>query len=293
MKNPNENSDSKQNVLITGASSGIGLHLAREFARHGHRVVLVAPIEEELEEVASEIRREFGTEAEVIAADLTDEDAAEEIWDELSVMGLDIDILCNNAGLGRRGNFWEIPLEDDLEMIRLNIEAVVRLTKRFLPRMLQRRSGRILNTASVAGFEPGPMLAVYHATKAFVLSLSEALATELKDSGVTLTALCPGPVDTDFFPKADMLETKAFQKGNVMPPQEVAAAAYKAVMAGERVIVPGGMNKAMVFGRRILTEAAQAKQNEKMYEEVDPEDLKRERGDIEAKGEIEEAKRDR
>jgi len=282
-----------ETALITGSSSGIGMHLAREFARHGHRVVLVAPVEEELEQVAADIQREFGVDAEIIAADLTDENAADEIWDELSVMGLDVDILCNNAGRGQRGNFWEIPLEDDLEMIRLNAEAVVRLTKRFLPRMLARRSGRILNTASVAGFEPGPTLAVYHATKAFVLSLSEALATELKDTGVTLTALCPGPVDTDFFPKADMVDTKAFQKGNVMPPQEVAEAAYKAVMSGERVIVPGGMNKAMVFGRRIMTEAAQAKQNEKMYEEVDVEDRKRERGDIEAKGEVEEAKRDR
>jgi uncharacterized protein len=277
----------KESVLITGASSGIGLHLAREFARHGHPVVLVAPVEDELERVATGIRHEFNANVEVIAADLSEESSADEIWDELSVMGTSVDILCNNAGLGRRGKFWEIPIEDDIQMLRVNAEAVVRMTKRFLPRMLSAGRGRILNTASVAGFEPGPMLAVYHSTKAFVLSFSEALATELKDTGVTVTALCPGPVDTDFFPKADMVDTKVFQKGNVMAPQEVAETAYKAVMDGERVIVPGGMNKAMVFARRILPEAAQAKQNEKMYEGTEFDERKRERGDVEGKAEIE------
>lgn len=283
----NTDMTTKDAALITGASSGIGLHLTREFARNGHPVVLVAPIEDELEEVASEIRSEFGVDAEVIAVDLASEEAADEIWDELSVMGTDIGILCNNAGLGRHGKFWEIPLEDDIEMLRVNIEAVVRLTKRFLPRMLASGRGRILNTASVAGFEPGPTLAVYHATKAFVLSLSEALATELQDTGVTVTALCPGPVDTDFFPKADMVDTNAFQKGNVMAPQEVAAIAYAALMKSERVVIPGGVNKAMIFTRRLLPESAQAKKNEKMYEETGSGERKRERGDVEAKAEVE------
>src|SRR5207237_1481032 len=132
--------------------------------------------------------------------------------------------------LGQRGKFWENPAERDIAMIRLNVEAVVRLTRLFLPPMLQRQHGRILNTASIAGFEPGPNLAVYHATKAFVLSLSESLATELQDTGVTLTALCPGATDTDFFEKADMVNTRIFQKGNVMAPRDVAEAAYKAAM---------------------------------------------------------------
>jgi short-subunit dehydrogenase len=279
---------SKETALITGSSSGIGYHLAREFARNGHPVILVAPVKSELERVAAEIRQEFRVNADVVSCDLAQEDAAEQIWDEISDAGLSVEILCNNAGLGRRGKFWEIPVTDDIEMLRVNAEAVVRLTKRFLPRMIAAGRGRILNTASVAGFEPGPFLAVYHATKAFVLSLSEALATELKDSGVTVTALCPGPVDTDFFPKADMVDTKAFQKGNVMAPQEVAEAAYKAVMDGERVIVPGAINKAMVFTRRVLPEAAQAKQNEKMYEETDLAERKRERGDVETKAAVDE-----
>jgi hypothetical protein len=268
-----------ETALITGASSGIGLHLAHEFAKHGHPVVIVAPVKEELMEVAEQLRAETGVEAIVIAKDLEQPNAPQEIFDELQSAGVNVEILVNNAGRGKRGHFWEISLEDDLSMVRLNIEAVLRLTKLFLPPMIARGRGRILNTASVAGFEPGPMLAVYHSTKAFVLSLSEALATELKESGVTVTALCPGPTDTDFFPKADMMETRAFQKA--MAPQDVAEAGYKAAMAGERIIVPGGMNKALVAARRILSEEAQSKVNAKFYEELPPEDRKYDRGDME------------
>jgi len=147
---------------------------------------------------------------------------------------------------------------------------------------VKRGHGRILNTASVAGFEPGPLMAVYHATKAFVLSFTEAIATELEDTAVTVTALCPGPVDTDFFPKADMIDTQAFQRGPVEAPIEVAQAAYKALMSGDRLVVPGGMNKVMIFARRLLPEAAQAKMNEKMYQGTDPAHRKRERGDVAA-----------
>jgi short-subunit dehydrogenase len=207
------------------------------------------------------------------------------IFDEIAQSGAGIDILVNNAGLGQRGKFWENPADRDIAMIRLNVEAVVRLTRLFLPRMLERRSGRILNTASVAGFEPGPNLAVYHATKAFVLSLSESLATELEHTGVTLTALCPGPTDTDFFPKAEMVDTPAFQKANLMAPQSVAEAAYDALMKGERIIVPGALNKAMVATRRLLPESAQAKKNEKLYSETDPAERKREPHELEAKEE--------
>ncbi len=273
---------SSEAALITGASSGIGLHLAREFARHGHPVILVAPVQAELEDLAARIRADFEVPAHAIAVDLREEDAVENIYAKLTEIGLLPGILVNNAGLGRRGRFWEIPLVEDISMIRLNIEAVIRLTKRTLPVLLERGHGRILNTASIAGFEPGPLLAVYHATKAFVLSWSESLATELADSPVSVTALCPGPVDTDFFPKADMIDTHAFQQAQVLSPQEVAEAGYKAVMEGERVVVPGAANKAMVFSRRVLPEAAQAKINEKLYGGTEPEARKRERGDIEA-----------
>jgi short-subunit dehydrogenase len=281
------NSNQKETVLITGASSGIGYELAREFARHGHDLVIVAPIEPELRDVAARLSAEYGVSVKSIAEDLRRESAADDIFAQVAASGLSVQILVNNAGLGRRGHFWEISVEDDISMIRLNIEAGVRLTKRFLPAMLFNQRGRILNTASIAGFEPGPLLAVYHATKAFMLSWSEALATELKDTGVTLTVLCPGPVDTDFFTKADMIDTHAFQDAQVMAPQEVAAAAYEALMKGERVVVPGLANKAMAFSRRLLPESTQATMNEKMYSETDPEDRKRERGDIEAEAEAE------
>src|SRR3954452_8576255 len=269
----------KDTALITGSSSGIGLHLAEEFARNGHQVVLVAPLESELQQIARKLPKDGAGEPIVIAKDLEQPNAAQEIFDELQQRGVTVEILCNNAGHGQRGKFWEISLEKDLSMVRLNIEAVLRMTKLFLPPMLARSSGRILNTASVAGFEPGPLLGVYHATKAFVLSLSESLATELEDTGVSCTALCPGPTDTDFFPKADLTETRAMQ--HAMAPQDVAKIGYKAVMDRERVVVAGAMNKMLVGARRILSEEAQSKMNMKFYEEVPEEKQKYDRGDME------------
>ncbi|HEY0944091.1 MAG TPA: SDR family oxidoreductase [Opitutaceae bacterium] len=280
MKTPDIQHD---NVLITGASSGIGLHLAREFARHGHSLILVAPVLSELETIAVQIEREFQVGVQPLAKDLTKEIAAQEIFATLASSGTRIDILVNNAGLGQRGRFWENPPERDILMLRLNVEAVVRLTRLFLPPMIARGHGRILNTASIAGFEPGPNLAVYHATKAFVLSFSESLATELEGTGVTMTALCPGPTDTDFFPKAEMIDTPAFQKANVMAPQPVAEAAYKALLKGERIVVPGALNKTTVASRRLLTESAQARKNEALYTDTDPAKRKRQRGEFEAK----------
>jgi len=267
-------------TLITGASSGIGYHLAQEFAAHGHSLVLVAPDEEELQSIADEISNEHGVPIDVIAVDLRDPGSIERIEETADQS---IEILVNNAGHGKRGNAWEISLEDDISMVKLNIVAVLRLTNLFLPTMVARGAGRILNTASVAGFEPGPGYAVYSATKAFVLHYSESLATELKDTGVTVTALCPGPTDTDFFLKADMLETRSFQQANLMAPQDVAKAGYAAAMRGDRVIVPGAANKAMVFMRRLIPESLQAKLNEVLTSDAPPEKQTRERGDKEAR----------
>nr|MDQ3623265.1 SDR family NAD(P)-dependent oxidoreductase [Verrucomicrobiota bacterium] len=152
---------STETALVTGASSGIGLHLAHEFARHGHPVVIVAPVASELQQAADEFTTRHGVTARVIARDLEQPGAAQEIFDELQSAGVEIDILVNNAGHGFHGKWWELPIEKDLSMVRLNIESVLRLTKLFLPPMLRRNRGRILNTASVAGFEPGPPLANY------------------------------------------------------------------------------------------------------------------------------------
>ncbi len=269
-------------TLITGASSGIGFHLAHEFARHGHPLVLVAPQQEELNILASNLHTTYGIVTHAIAADLEQADSAQTLFDKTCGLNLEIGILANNAGHGFHGKFWELPIEKDLSIIRLNIEAVLRLTKLYLPPMISRGRGRVLNTASVAGFEPGPMLNVYHASKAFVLSWSEALAAELKDTGVKVTALCPGPTDTDFFPKANMEGVRGFQQGNLMAPQEVARAAYEGLENEELFVVPGFMNKALVAARRILSESAQASLNAKFYEELPPDQWKRKRGDIES-----------
>jgi short-subunit dehydrogenase len=273
MKNPT--------VLITGCTSGIGLHLAREFATRGHRLVMVAPDQSELESIASDLEKASGVRPLVIARDLERESSAAEIVELLEREGIEVDILANNAGHGFRGKFWENEIEKDLSMINLNINAALRLTKLLLPPMLVRGHGGILNTASVAGFEPGPMLAVYHATKAFVLSWSEALSVELADTGITVTALCPGPTDTDFFPKADMTDVVAFQKGNLMAPQDVARAGYEGLMNGDLFVVPGAINKVLTAGRRVLPVETQAKLNQKQYEKVPANEVSRHRGDLE------------
>jgi short-subunit dehydrogenase len=270
-----------ERALITGASSGIGLELAREFARHGHPLIITAPVESELHDVARELEAETGVSVRLIPKDLEEPGAAEGIYETTRRKGEAVQILVNNAGLGHLGRFWELPIDSILSMIRLNVEAVVRLTRLFLPDMVQRKRGRLLNTASVAGFEPGPQMATYHATKAFVLSLSESLVEELKDTGVTVTALCPGVTDADFLPKARMSETRLFQQGNVMAPQEVAAEGYEALMRGDPLCVVGGLNKAQVFARRFMTKSAQAKMAGKMYAKVPPGKRKRRRGDVE------------
>jgi uncharacterized protein len=272
-----------ETVLITGAASGIGLALAKEFAKHGHNLVLTSRVRSELREVAGELTSKYNVEVGTIAADLEDPNGPEMLFDAIRREAVLIDILVNNAGLGFRGRFWEIPIENQLKIIRVNDEAVVRMTHLFLPQMIRRNQGRIMNTASIAGFEPGPLLAVYHASKAFVLSFTEALATELEQTEITVTALCPGPTDTDFFPKAGLEDTKAFQKAHVMAPQEVAELGYKGLMRGDRTVVAGGSNKALVFARRFMTEGAQAKMNKKFYERAKPTQQKRRRGDFERK----------
>jgi len=272
-----------ETVLVTGASKGIGMELARQFAKHGYSLIITATSEEQLGETASRMQAEFNVPVRFVAADLRDPDAPQKLHDALEADGTGIDILVNNAGLGHHGWFVDQPGEDDVEMIRVNVEALVRMTKMFLPEMVARRSGRILNTASIAGFMPAPQMAVYHATKAFVLSFTEALAEELKDSGVTVTALCPGATDTDFFKTGDLVDTTAFQKMEVMPPQEVAKGGYEALMNGDRVYVAGGMNKAMVFMRRLMPDSVMVKMTKFFYSDTDPEDRKRDVGDVASK----------
>jgi short-subunit dehydrogenase len=229
-------------ALITGASSGIGLELARIFAANKHDVVLVARSEGKLRELARECEAS-GVRAHVIPADLAVPDAARSILDTVARLGLEIDVLVNNAGVGVYGRFLETPLVTELESIQVNVVALTELTKRCLPAMVARRRGRILNVASTAGFLPGPLMAVYYATKAYVVSFSEAIANELEGTGVTVTALCPGPTASGFQAAAHLETSRIVSLLRKATSRSVAEAGYDAVMAGKALCIPGVSNK--------------------------------------------------
>ena len=238
-------------ALITGASSGIGLELARIFAEHGHDVVLVARSEAKLQSLAAELQSRGGR-AQVIAADLSASGGPKTVVDRVTQLGLTIDVLVNNAGYGLFGPFLETPLDTELAMIQLNIVALTELTKRVLPGMVARRSGRILNVASTAAFLPGPLMAVYYATKAYVLSFSEAIANELEGTGVTVTVLAPGPTASGFQAAAALENSKLVVGKTLATSREVAVAAYKGLMAGAPIVIPGIVNKATTQLHRLL-----------------------------------------
>jgi short-subunit dehydrogenase len=241
-------------ALITGASSGIGLELARIFASNRYDLVLVARNEAKLLELARECESS-GVHAYVIAADLSKADAPRSIVEGVGRLGLEIDVLVNNAGYGLYGPFVETSLATELDMIQVNIAALTELTKRLLPGMVARRSGRILNLASTAAFVPGPLMAVYYATKAYVLSFSEAIANELEGSGVTVTALCPGPTASGFQAAAS-LEGSRLVAGKTLPSsRDVAQAGYDALMSGTVVYVPGLTNKLIAMSPRFSPRA--------------------------------------
>jgi short-subunit dehydrogenase len=235
-------------ALITGASGGIGLELARVFAREGYGLVLVARNEKLLRDLAGELK----TETLVIAKDLTKAGAAQEVFDQVR----QVDVLVNNAGFGSSGKFVEEPLDEQLGMMQLNMTALVALTGLFLPGMLKAKSGRILNVASTAAFQPGPLMAVYYATKAFVLSFSEAIHEELSGSGVTVTALCPGATETGFGDRANMHDARLFKGKKLMDACTVAEAGYRGMLAGKAIVIPGLMNRVMAQSVRVSPRSA-------------------------------------
>lgn len=224
----------KNVALITGASSGIGLELARIHASKGD-LILVARSEKELMQLKKDLEEKHACNVMVISKDLTLNGAPKELFDEVSAAGIEVSILMNNAGLGGYGYFIERSLADEQFMIQLNIQALVELTHLFLPGMVARKSGRILTTASTAGFMPGPLQTVYFATKAFVVSFSQALAFELTNSGVTVTALCPGPVKTGFAKAANMDGSPLFK--NAISPSVTARKGYKAMEKGRLKVI--------------------------------------------------------
>lgn len=229
-------------ALITGASGGIGYELARCCAAGGHSVVLAARSGARLEEVAGEFRREFGVEAIPVATDLTDPEAPERLHALINGRGLHVDNLINNAGFGIWGPFAATALDELRGMVVLNIEALTRLTRLELPGMLERGHGRILNVASTAAFQGVPSMAVYGATKAYVLSLTDGLAEELHSTGITVSALCPGGTSTGFMARANM-ETSAFTDARFMTARRVAEVGYAGMLAGRRLIIPGWDNR--------------------------------------------------
>lgn len=243
----------KQTALITGASSGIGEAYARQLSASGYALILVARSKAKLEALAESLRAAHPVSVEVITADLSKPGCGPALAAEVTRRGLSVDLLINNAGFGAAGSFADHDPARDAEMIQLNVGAVVELAHAFLPAMLQRRRGGILNVASLAGFQPMPQMAIYAATKAFVLSFSEALWVETRGRGVQVTALCPGPVDTPFFEATGSPELrKAVPKGFMMTAEEVAAEALSALAAGRPVVVPGVGNKLLSVVPRLL-----------------------------------------
>lgn len=263
----------KKTVLITGASSGIGKALAHEFAANGFDLILAAQHQEQLDRVKRELFSKNNIQIWTFTKDLAKDGAAEELYNEVKQVGRIVNILVNDAGVGQWGKFINIPFSKYEEIIHLNTLALTDLTRLFLPEMVERNEGRILQLGSITGFQPGPLLAVYHATKAFVVSLSEAISTELQDMGsdVTITCLCPGPTNTNFFSRADMEKTRVVDKKEIFmqEPEKVAKGAYKALMDGERIFIPGAMNKVTTFIRRAIPKSLQARMQKQYYELVD------------------------
>lgn len=265
-------------ALITGGTSGIGYELAKLFANDGYSLILVARNSDRLQQVTDEFKL-LGVEVTPISKDLFKDGAAKEVYEQVKGMGVLVDVLVNDAGQGEHGKFIETDLQRQIDVIHLNVISLVTLTRLFAEDMVARGTGRILQLGSVVSKLPTPYLAVYAASKAFVLSFSEALSYELKDSGVTVTVLMPGRTDTDFFHKAGMEDTKEYQK-DLDDPAKVAKDGYDALMKGEHRVVSGIMNKVMVGMSNVMPDKANASNMAGNMKETDkPEDKRRHHSD--------------
>ena len=235
-----------ETVLITGASSGIGKELAYLFAADGARLLLVARTQQRLQELATDLNQRYGTATEVFVADLSQPDAPQHLFDWTQARGLTVDVLVNNAGFGAHGPFVTLPLKRQLDMIQVNVTALTHLSRLFLPDMIARRRGGLLNVASTAAFQPGPYMAVYYATKAYVLHFTEALAEEVSGTPITVSCLAPGPTATHFAEEAHLTNTLLF-KIPPMSARKVAQAGYRGFRKGKVLIIPGWRNKLGVW----------------------------------------------
>jgi uncharacterized protein len=245
----------RKTALITGASGGIGEALARTLAQHGYNLILVARTMSKLEALGAELSTKNGVETTSISIDLSAFDASQKLMTELEARKLNVDVLVNNAGFGEYGDFATGDPIKQQQMISLNIMTLTMLTRALLPKMLERKFGRVMNVASTAAFMPGPLMSVYYASKAYVLSFSEALAEELLGTGVTVTALCPGPTESDFQARAAMEDSKLFQGKTLMTSREVAEQGVAALERGQRVVIPGFINQIQAQASRFLPRA--------------------------------------
>lgn len=257
-------------ALITGATSGIGYELAKLFARDGYNLVIVARDHDELSKTKSEMEVSYPITVTTVAKDLFESENAFGVYNEVKAKGIEVDVLVNNAGHGLYGEFKDTDLRAELSIIELNVASVVILTKLFLQDMIKKGEGKILNVSSVAGKAPGPWQSVYHATKAFIQSFSEAIRYELKDKGIVVTALLPGATDTDFFRKADMESSKIVQdESQLADPADVAQDGYDALMEGKDMVVSGFMNKVQVMRSALMSDEKKAEKMAKQQEPVD------------------------
>ncbi len=239
-----------ERTLITGGSVGIGAALADVFAEHRHHLILVSRNRDTLEARATELRKKYQVQVTCIAEDLADPAGPRRLYDAVTAAGLEVHNLVNNAGVGLYGKFMNTELSAELKMIQLNVTSPVELTKRFLPAMVARRSGRILNVASTAAFVPGPWMSIYYATKAFLLSFSEAIEHELGPNGISVTALCPGPTESEFKVRAGSQRSRLFETF-VMDAPRVARVGYDGMMQGKAVAIPGLRNKMIPVAARL------------------------------------------
>jgi len=253
-------------VLITGASSGIGFELAKLFAKDGYNLVIVARGNEDLQLAAAKLKSEGNVKVETITKDLFHPNAAFELYDAIKAKGIVIDMLVNDAGQGVYGKFTDTDIERELKIIQLNISSLLVLTKLYLKEMTERGTGRILNVSSIASKTPGPWQSVYHGTKAFVQSFTEAIREETKDTGVTITALLPGATDTDFFHKADMESSKVVVEGKLADAAVVAKDGYDALMAGKDMVISGFKNKVQVAMANLMPDSKTAENMRKAQE---------------------------
>lgn len=253
-------------ALITGASTGLGREFAFLCARDGYDVVLVARSQPQLETLMIQITQQTGRKAIPLAADLSEPGAAGRVFAELARLEIEVDVLVNNAGFGLLGKFWELDEQRQSQMIHLNVTALTDLSRLVLPGMIARRRGRILNVASTAAFQPGPLMAVYYATKAYVISFSHAIHNEARDYGVTVTCLCPGPTKTEFADRAQMNSTKLFSSGLVMSASEVAAIGMRAMRRGKPLVVAGPLNAMGAFLARLAPMSLTATMARKVQE---------------------------